>query len=267
MTVFQIFLSAWVLCALLQGLLWRVQNARSEADIVDVGWAGSLGALALMYALVLDGALAGRICAALFAVTWSVRLGGYLYFNRVRVVGEDERYHALRVKWGQKAARNFFILFQAQALLAALLSIPFIVICISEEAPSALQLSFGVSLFAGSILGESLADRQLSSFRADPANRGKVCSLGLWKYSRHPNYFFEWLYWWSFVALGIFLPWGPLTLLGPALMYYFLRYLTGIPATEARALESRGENYRQYQERTSAFFPWFPLKEERGSDA
>jgi steroid 5-alpha reductase family enzyme len=109
--------------------------------------------------------------------------------------------------------------------------------------------------------GEAIADAQLSRFRRDPANRGTVCRTGLWRYSRHPNYFFEWVHWWAYVLIGIAAPWGWLALFGPALMLLFLFKITGIPPTEARALESRGDAYREYQRTTSVFVPWPPRRE------
>jgi len=106
--------------------------------------------------------------------------------------------------------------------------------------------------------GESLADSQLAQFRSDPAGGGQVCRDGLWRYSRHPNYFFEWVHWWAYVAIGIAAPWGWLTIAGPVLMYSFITRLTGIPPTEARALVTRGDAYREYQRTTNAFFPGPP---------
>jgi steroid 5-alpha reductase family enzyme len=106
--------------------------------------------------------------------------------------------------------------------------------------------------------GESLADRQLSRFRQDPRNRGRVCRDGLWRYSRHPNYFFEWLHWWAYVALAAGSPLWWIAVAGVAMMLLFLTRVTGIPPTEAQALRSRGEAYREYQRTTSAFFPWPP---------
>jgi steroid 5-alpha reductase family enzyme len=108
------------------------------------------------------------------------------------------------------------------------------------------------------VLGETFADRQLANFRADPKNKGQVCQTGLWKYSRHPNYFFEWLHWWTYAAIGIGHWWGWINLLFPAAMAFFLFKLTGIPSTEEQALKSRGEAYRRYQQSTNRFFPWFP---------
>jgi steroid 5-alpha reductase family enzyme len=116
-----------------------------------------------------------------------------------------------------------------------------------------------IAIFAVSVIGESIADRQLARFRGDSANRGEVCQVGLWRYSRHPNYFFEWLHWFAYPLLAIGLgPAAYVALLGPALMLVFLLKITGVPPTELRALQSRGERYREYQRTTSAFFPWFP---------
>ena len=104
----------------------------------------------------------------------------------------------------------------------------------------------------------SLADRQLSAFKADPANRGRTCRQGLWRWSRHPNYFFEWVHWLAYVPLAWGSSWWPATLLAPAIMLYLVTKVTGIPPTEAQSLRSRGEDYADYQRTTSAFFPWPP---------
>jgi steroid 5-alpha reductase family enzyme len=116
-------------------------------------------------------------------------------------------------------------------------------------------------LWLGALCGEALADRQLGRFKADPTNKGRVMDQGLWRWSRHPNYFFEWLLWVAFVLPGLLAPWGLLTLLAPAAMLFFVLKVTGIPPSEAQALRSRGEAYRAYQRRVSPFFPLPPRKE------
>ncbi len=116
----------------------------------------------------------------------------------------------------------------------------------------------GFAIVLASIAGESVADRQLRRFRHDPANRGRTCREGLWRYSRHPNYFFEWLHWWSYAILAIGGPLSWLAALAPLVMLVFILFVTGIPPTEARAVASRGEDYREYQRTTSAFVPWPP---------
>jgi steroid 5-alpha reductase family enzyme len=110
------------------------------------------------------------------------------------------------------------------------------------------------------MLGESVADAQLNRFRANPANKGKTCRVGLWNFSRHPNYFCEWLVWVGYFVYALGSPGGWMAVYAPALMYLFLTRVTGIKATEEHALRSRGEDYRQYQRTTNAFFPWFPRR-------
>jgi steroid 5-alpha reductase family enzyme len=116
----------------------------------------------------------------------------------------------------------------------------------------------GAILWLTAWIGEFVADSQLAGFKRNPANRGAVCSVGLWRYSRHPNYFCEWLIWLAFAVFAIGSPYGYVALFSPALMLYFLFQVTGIPATEAQALRSKGDAYRRYQESTSVFVPWFP---------
>jgi steroid 5-alpha reductase family enzyme len=108
------------------------------------------------------------------------------------------------------------------------------------------------------LAGETVADRQLAAWRAHPGNRGRACRAGLWRYSRHPNYFFEWLHWFAYVLLAVGSPLAWLAWLGPLLMFASLNWITGIPYTEAQALRSRGDDYRRYQAETSRFFPWPP---------
>jgi steroid 5-alpha reductase family enzyme len=121
-----------------------------------------------------------------------------------------------------------------------------------------LPVALGLAVWLAALTGEGVADRQLNRFRDDPAHRGQTCRDGLWRYSRHPNYFFEWCHWFGYVALAWGSPLAWLSWLGPMLMYVFLRWISGIPFTEQQALRTRGDDYREYQRRTSAFFPWFP---------
>ena len=120
----------------------------------------------------------------------------------------------------------------------------------------------GIAMWLASVGGEAIADRQLANFRSNPANKGKTCRDGLWRTSRHPNYFFEWLHWFAYVLLAIGSPIAWLAWSGPIVMYVFLRWISGIPYTEAQALRTRGEDYARYQRSTPMLIPWFP-KEDR----
>jgi steroid 5-alpha reductase family enzyme len=250
----------WLLVGILMTILWVVQRVRGDAGVVDVGWAAGLGLLAVLYALIGDGAPAYRLLVAVLAGLWSVRLALHVYFNRVRGKDEDGRYQTLRARWGEQSQSRFMVFFQAQALLAVLLSLPFVVIVNIDTPHLSVWAWVAIGVWAVAVTGETIADRQLAAFRADAANRGTTCRRGLWRYSRHPNYFFEWLHWWTYVVIAIGNTYWWATLVGPALMAFFLIKVTGIPATEAQALSSRGDDYRDYQRTTSAFVPWPPKK-------
>lgn len=245
------------LASALQLVLWARQRITRDATIVDVGWSASLGVLAVLHALIADGDPARRAAVAALAGIASARLTAHLVRDRVRKGVEDPRYRALRERWGTRAPSRFFVLFLAQGLLAGALAGVFALAASSREPLGALD---AIALAAGVIAlgGEALADRQLARFRADPANRGRTCRVGLWRASRHPNYFFQWCLWCSYAALAWSAPYGWLGFLAPLAMGVLIVRVTGIPPSEEQALRSRGADYRDYQRTTSAFFPWFP---------
>jgi steroid 5-alpha reductase family enzyme len=244
-------------------LLWVVQTRQQNANWVDVGWAASLLGMAVGYALWEGGALSQRLLAGAVGGLWAGRLTWHLLTDRALGKPEDGRYGHLRAHWGDRADLHLVWFFQAQALLAALLSIPFLLVAINPSKTVSAVQWVGVVLFAGAIVGESIADRQLARWRADPANRGRTCRDGLWRYSRHPNYFFEWLIWCAFALLATPAPQGGWAWIAPAVMFVLITRVTGIPYTELQALRSRGEDYAAYQRTTSSFFPWFPRTDSR----
>jgi len=258
------FLAGWLLVSAMMTALWFVQRARRDAGVVDVGWAAGLGILALVHAAFADTWEPRRWLVAALACGWSFRLAGYLYVNRIAGHREEDgRYQALRAQWGGRQQPYLFAFFQAQGVIDVLLSLPFWLALRNPEPRFGAFEMAGIALWAVSVGGESLADRQLARFRADPANRGRTCRDGLWRWSRHPNYFFEWLHWWSWVLVAWAAPLGWTALSAPLLMGWFLWKVTGIPATEARALVTRGDDYRDYQRTTSPFVPWFPKRAPR----
>jgi steroid 5-alpha reductase family enzyme len=237
---------------------WWRQRATRNAGIVDVIWSGSIGALALVYLVTADGWLPRRALVCGLAIAWSTRLTWHLA-RRVSSEPEDGRYKELRDEFGDDFDRWIFWFFQAQALLAVLLSMATLVpaSAAQPEAWRAFDLA-GLAVFVVSLAGEAVADRQLAAWRKDPANRGRTCRAGLWRYSRHPNYFFEWLHWFAYPLIGFGLPWGWALWLAPVAMYVFVVRVTGIPPTERQSLRSRGDDYRRYQRTTNAFFPGPP---------
>ena len=246
----------------LMSLLWVVERLRTNANIVDVGWAASMGLAAIFLAVTTPSENARPWLVGGVAAIWALRLAGYLFVNRVVGKPEDGRYVALRKRFGARAGVYFLLFFLAQGLLVLIFAVPFRVAMATERSLFDGWDIAGLAVWTTSFFGEWIADAQLASFRADPASRGQVCQRGLWRYSRHPNYFFEWLHWWTYPLLAVGGPWWALTLIGPSLMGFFLFRVTGIPATEAHAVANRGEAYRRYQRTTSAFVPWFPKKEQ-----
>jgi steroid 5-alpha reductase family enzyme len=239
-----------------------VQQRTGNSGWVDTIWTFSLGLTGAGSALwpVAGAAPNARqwLVAALVAI-WSLRLGVHI---AVRTAGitDDPRYAAFAKEWGVDSRRKMFIFLQNQGFG----SIPLVfAIFVAARFPGdALRLQdyFGALILLAGIAGEALADAQLERFRNEPANHGRVCDAGLWRWSRHPNYFFEWFGWLAYpvIALSIDYPWSLATLLAPVFMYWIPAYVTGIPPLEQQMLRSRGGRYRDYQSRTSAFFPLPP---------
>ena len=250
-------LGGWLVLAVSLTVLWARQLTTRNATSVDVAWSAGLAFLAVFYATFLDGDVGRRVLVGSLGGLWAIRLAWHLLVDRVlKEREEDGRYKALREHWGPRAAPLFFFFYQGQAAVAVLFSLP--MLAAMEGEPLGPMAVVGVMVWVLAVGGESVADRQLATFRANPSNRGDVCRVGLWRYSRHPNYFFEWMHWWAYVLIG---GGAALTWIGPVLMLVFLFRLTGIPHTEMQALRSRGDAYRAYQRTTSVFIPWPPKTE------
>lgn len=244
-----------ILLVCLLGWWWQVRT--HNATHADVIWAGCVGAASLYYLLCGNGAWAPRLGAGLLIFAWSGRLAWHIS-KRLLGQPEDGRYQAMRAHYGDRINRFHLVFFLGQGVLAWLFALPAWVLASYPPSVNTATLIAGLILGGLALLGESVADRQLARFRDDRANRGITCRQGWWRYSRHPNYFFEWLHWlaWPILAWGI--PFGGWVWLAPLVMYMFVRFGSGVPYTELQALKSRGENYRHYQQTTSAFFPWRP---------
>jgi steroid 5-alpha reductase family enzyme len=235
--------------------------------VVDIAWSYAFGAVALLYAALAPGWGPRRWVIAAVVVLWSCRLGTYLY---LRVMGhhpeEDGRYREMRTRWVTNFAWEMCKFYQIQAVSVVVLAIPFW-LATHDTAPSFRVVEYAaLGLFAVAQAGEALADAQLARFKAEPANRGQVCDRGLWGYSRHPNYFFVWLTWMSFALYGVGASWGWVGFIAPAAILYLLLKVTGIPLTEAQAVRTKGEAYRAYQRRVSAFLPWWPKEAASASE-
>jgi steroid 5-alpha reductase family enzyme len=260
------FLAALVLIAVSLSILmagaWAVQQRTGNSGWVDTIWSFSLGLVGAGRALwpIAGAAPNARqwLVAGLVAI-WSLRLGIHIAI-RTATISDDPRYAAFAKEWGLNAPRRMFIFLQNQAL--GTIPLVFAIFAAARFPHQGLRPQdwIGAIILLLGIAGEALADAQLKRFREDPANKGRVCDAGLWRWSRHPNYFFEWFGWLAYPVIGLSVdyPWGLATLLAPIFMYWILVYVTGIPPLEQQMLRSRGERYRDYQLRTSRFFPLPP---------
>ena len=238
--------------------LWALAVRIGDASHVDVAWAMLIACCAIIYALLGDGSDSMRVLAAALASIWGFRLGLYLLVNRVLGKEEDGRYQALRRRWGARANWRFFWFFQFQAVFVVFFSLPFALIA-QDGGDADLLVWAGVAVWAVGNAGAIVADRQLARWRANPANRGRTARLGLWAWSRHPNYFFEWVTWCGVALVATSAPWGWIAWIVPAALLVLLFRVTGIPATEAQARRSR-DDYAEYQRTTSAFVPLPPRR-------
>jgi steroid 5-alpha reductase family enzyme len=242
-------------------LLWLLARRLDNAGVVDVAWSLGFAGVALIAWLLGQGDEPRRMLICGLVAIWSLRLGGYLWLRVAKEhPHEDGRYAALRRQYPRHTWLMFLGFFQLQAVLLVVLSIPFALAASNPSSGLSAWEWSGAALWLVAMAGESLADFQLHRFRSKPANKGRVCRSGLWRLSRHPNYFFEWLVWVAYFLFALGTPDGWIAVLCPALMLFFLFKVTGIPATEAQAVQSRGDAYREYQRTTSVFVPWFPGK-------
>lgn len=248
------------LLGLVMAAAWVVQAATRNAGWVDAFWSfgtGLGGAVAALWPL---GAAPTwrQWLVGLMVAAWGLRLGLHIA-ERSAGGHEDVRYARLRQEWGPRYPARMFGFLMIQAAAGWVLTLPVLVAARNPAPGPGWADLLGVAIIGVAVMGEALADWQMRAFRRDPANKGRVMRRGLWAWSRHPNYFFQTVGWLAYPAIALLpagSPWlGLLSLLGPALMYWLLVHVSGIPPLEEAMLRSRGEAWRQYQASTSAFFP------------
>jgi steroid 5-alpha reductase family enzyme len=255
-----LLITAYEAMVVVMTVLWGVQLLIRNASIADVGFCAGLISVVLWYAGHATGEIERKLLVIVMVCIYAGRLGSFILFGRVIGRSEDARYQRLREQWGAWERLKMFGYFQLQAAAVAAFSLPFLVVMQHPRPPFGFWELSGFLLWIAAVSGEAAADWQLARFRAQPWNRDRVCRQGLWYYSRHPNYFFEWLHWWSYVVMAVGAPGWPLTLIGPIGMGWALLKVSGIPLAEEQALRTRGEDYRQYQRTTNAFVPWIPKR-------
>ena len=268
MTILQFVAGSAMMALCLCGAMtvaWLVQQRTGKSGLVDSSWTFGVGAIATTGALFPFSAApsARQILVAALAAVWSIRLGSHIV-RRNRATGDDPRYLHLIEAWGVAAPRRMFWFLQSQAAVGVVFALA-IAVAAHNPVPG-----LRVQDFAGSLVGliavsgEALADHQLKRYRGDPRNAGTICNVGLWRWSRHPNYFFEWLYWCAFPLIAVdpsrHNPLGWFALTAPILMYWLLVHVSGIPPLEQHMVRTRRAAFRAYQQQTSKFFPFPPRR-------
>jgi len=238
---------------------WLVYLWKRNPAVVDLGWATGLTVMGLTHNLRADTISTGQILTSLLILFWGIRLGGYLFWTRLRLGKRDARYESLPRHAKMRAPLYFLMHYLIQACFQAAVGFVFILTARNTEFDS-LWAGAGVVLWCVGYIGSIATDSQLHRFRIRPDNRGKVCEVGLWNYSRHPNYFFEILLWCGFALIGLPARLGWLALISPIILSLTMRFITG-PISERQSLISKPDAYRRYQKTTSMIMPWFKKKQ------
>lgn len=252
--------AAALFLVLVMSTAWLAQLRTRQGGWADAFWCFGLGLSGVGVTLFpLDGAppSARQLLTAVLIGFWGLRLGLHIAYRAAREA-EDARYARLRIEWGANFQAKMFGFLMLQAGAAAFLALSVLLAARNPTAGLTLQDGLATLLLASALLGEGVADQQLAAFKADPANRGHICDTGLWAWSRHPNYFFEWLAWCAWPVFAIDLsgawPWGWLALTGPVYVYWLLTQVSGVPLLEDHMRRSRPEAFSAYAARTSRFF-------------
>jgi steroid 5-alpha reductase family enzyme len=239
-------------------VLWLISLRLRDVSIVDVFWGAGFAILAIFYALTTDGLFARQVLLVSLVVVWGTRLALHI-FRRSLGKPEDPRYAAWRAATGESYWwKSYFKVFLLQGLLMWLIAMPLLV-ALASPVPSRLTLldALGVVVWATGFAFESIGDAQLRRFKADPMNRGRVLQNGLWRYTRHPNYFGDAVVWWGYFLIALAVPGGAWTVFSPVLMTFLLMRVSGVTLLE-KGLKETKPGYAEYVTRTSAFFPRRP---------
>lgn len=250
-------------------LVFLVAHRLKRYDLIDSAWGMTFVVIAVAWVVVLrpyhpENRSISRLIVALIAI-WAIRLSGHIFARFLSSSQEDKRYIELRSTWKSRGGFTVYRkIYMTQALLATLISLPVLVVLLTATGRStSTEISSvvlcGIGVWVIGIVVEALSDYQLKLFVRDKNNRGKTMRSGLWKYSRHPNYFGEVLLWWGIGIFSAGVSSSIIGLVGPALLTYLIVYISGIPPAEARA--AKRADWADYARRTSVLIPWLPKKE------
>jgi len=234
---------------------WFIYLYIKNPAIVDVSWVLCVFGVSFLYYIYgfSHFYLSNIVLFSIFI--WMFRLATSILF-RLCKTHVDRRYRALDKKWEEHRSIKYLIFFLFQGFGAVILTIPVLFVMLGSSRSLNFFDFFGLLFVVVGFVGEMIADTQLQIFRRKKSKKNEVCEKGLWYYSRHPNYFFEWVFWMGMFLFAISFSWGFVALISPLALLYTLLYVTGIPPAEEQSLRSKGDAYKAYQKRTNAFIPW-----------
>lgn len=251
---------AVVFLTLVMGTAWIVQMRTGQGGWADVFWSYGLGVAGVgisLFPVGSDGWSARQLVVALLIGIWGIRLGTHIA-RRAAGEQEDARYARLRDEWGNAYRAKMFGFMMLQAGAASILALAVLLAARNPSTGLGLLDYLAIAVFLVAFAGETMADQQLKAFKAATTKRHQICDVGLWGWSRHPNYFFEWLTWcaWPLFAINLsgHWPWGWLAFIAPLYMYWILNHVSGVPLVEAHMQRTRPEAFANYARRTSRFF-------------
>jgi steroid 5-alpha reductase family enzyme len=234
---------------------WLIYLFMKNPAIVDFAWTLCMGALSFFYILNSNKKSLSLTLLLIAMIIWTLRLS-FLISYRLIKYKVDGRYKALDKSFEKFKELKYFFFFLMQGISSVIFTLPILIV--SSFANTNLFWDiFCFTILCIALLGVILSDFQLQAFIRKKENKGRVCQVGLWRYSRHPNYFFEWVFWVGIALFALPLDLGFVGILSPVFLFIAFFYFTGIPPTEKQALLSKGQEYARYQKTTSAFFPWF----------
>jgi len=246
LAVIVIYMTAWYLVA----------RALTRFDVADIAWGPGFIVSALTAAAASDNLHPRAYLVMALVIVWGMRLSLHVYL-RNRGKSEDARYRAWRQEWGKNAnIRAFFQVFLLQGLLLLVIALPVTSAIIAEKSPFTILDAAGLVIWAMGFLFEAISDWQLVRFKKNPAHKGKIIMTGLWRYSRHPNYFGEVTLWWGIYLIAVAAGAGWPMIIGPLTITFLILKVSGIPMLEKK-YEGNPE-FEEYRQRTSAFFPLPP---------
>jgi len=250
----------WANAAVAAGLMtlvWIISVLVRNASIIDIAWGPGFALIGWASCLLGDAATTTRWVLPVLSTAWGLRLGIYLA-SRNLGKPEDFRYQAMRDHHGTAFAwKSYYRVFLLQASIMWIVSFPLQMGIVYAGSGWTLWHVVGTAVWTIGLVFESIGDWQLARFKRDPENAGRVLDRGLWRYTRHPNYFGDFLVWWGIWIVAAAAPEARWTVVSPVIMSIFLMRVSGVPMLEA-ALVERKEGYATYIQQTNAFFPWWP---------